>query len=83
MSCFGLAWLMNLLIWLVVLGAVVAIVRVLLPLVLSNLGAAGSIHPAKVLTIVMWAVVVIAIIYFAFEMISCLLSSGVGLRLGR
>jgi hypothetical protein len=82
MSCFGLAWLMNLLIWLVVLGAVVAIVRVLLPLVLSNLGAAGSII-LQILTIVMWAVVVIAIIYFAFEMISCLLSSGVGLRLGR
>lgn len=41
--CFSLAWLMNVLIWLVVVGAVVAVVRLLLPLVLAQFGGAGTL----------------------------------------
>ena len=75
--CFSLAFLMNLLIWLVVIGAVVAIIRLVLPLAASWMG--GTVM--QIVNIVLWAFVAILIIYFAFEMISCLLGAGGGLRL--
>lgn len=78
--CFDLHWVMTVLIWLVVIGAVIAIVRLLLPQVLANFGAAGTLV-LQILNIVIWASVLIAIIIFAFELISCLVGSpSLGLR---
>ncbi len=78
--CFDLHWVMTILIWLVVIGAVIAIVRLLLPQVLANFGAGGSLV-LQILNIVIWAAVLIAIIIFAFELISCLLgTTGMSLR---
>lgn len=77
--CFSLAWLMNVMIWLVVVGAVVAVVRLLLPLVLAQFGAGGALV-MQILNIIMWAVILIAIIIFAFDLLSCLGGGGMSLR---
>jgi hypothetical protein len=75
--CFTLDWLLQMLIWIVIILAIVAILRVLVPWALSKLGGAGDFSiPLKILTIVFWAVVIIAVIIFAGGMISCLLSMG-------
>lgn len=77
--CFSLAWLQNLLIWIVIIGAVFALVRLLLPLVLGWFGAAGSVIQ-QAIEIVMWAFVIIVAIYIVFGLIACLLGGG-GLHL--
>jgi len=69
--CFSIEWIKDFLIWLVVLGAVVAVVRLFLPRVLAPFGEAGAMV-LQVLTIIVWAIVLIAIIVFAFQLLSCL-----------
>jgi hypothetical protein len=72
--CFSLQWVENLLIWLVVICAVIAILRVLVAFVLPQLGLAGEVFSvvARIITIVIWAIVIIAVIVFAFSLIECL-----------
>jgi len=75
MSCFSIFFIENILIWLVIIGAIVALVNLLLPLVLGWLGSAGSIILAA-LKIVLWAVVAIFVIRVVFDLAGCLLGSG-------
>lgn len=77
--CFGLAWIMNVLIWLVVIGAVIAVIKLLLPYVLAQFGAGGTLV-MQVLNIIIWAVILIAIIIFAFDLLSCLGGGSMSLR---
>lgn len=76
--CFTASWFMNLLIYLVIVGAVFAIVRLLIPYALQFFGAGGGII-AQVLNIIMYAVVAIIVIYIVFSLIQCLLGAGGGL----
>jgi len=71
MACFSLVWLGNLLIWLVVIAAVVALVRLLLPLALGPLGAAGATI-GQALNIIIWAIVAVAVIVLVFDLLNCL-----------
>jgi hypothetical protein len=75
MSCFSLSWIEQVLIWLVILAAVVALLRLVLPAVFSMLGVEGGLF-VQAVNIVIWAIVVIAAIYFVFALISCLVGSG-------
>jgi hypothetical protein len=59
-------------------AAVVAILRLLLPYVLGQLGVAGDLI-MRVINIVMWAVVLIFVIYFCFALVSCLGAGGLPL----
>ena len=78
--CFDLSWFEHLLIWVVIIGAIVAIVKVLLPMVFAQLGApSGAI--VQIINIFLWAVIAIFVIIIAFELIGCLLGSG-SLNLG-
>lgn len=77
--CFDIHSIMTTLIWLVVVGAVIAVVKLLLPQVLAQFGAAGSLVLA-ILNVVVWAIVLIVIIIFAFELLGCLLGSPMRLR---
>lgn len=70
--CFSIQWIEQILIWAVVVVAVVAIIRILIALVLPQLGWAGSII-MQVLSIVMWAVIAIFVIVICFDLISCLI----------
>jgi len=70
MTCFNLAWLEQLLIWLVVIGAVVALIKLVVPLATSALGSAGAVLLGA-LNIVIWAIVAIAVIVLVFELLAC------------
>jgi hypothetical protein len=76
--CFSMAWLEQLLIWLVIVGAVVAIIRLLVPFVLGQIGAGGGVI-AQAINIVLWAVIAIFVIYICFALISCLAGGGLSL----
>lgn len=68
--CFSLLWLKDLLIWLVVIAAVIAIIRLFIPWVTTQLGLPIV---GQVLNIVLWAVVVIVVIMIVFALLQCLL----------
>ena len=74
MGCFTLAWLEQVLIYCVILGAVYAILKLVIPLALSNLPPIIG----QIINIVLWAVICILIIYLVFAVISCLFSMGGG-----
>lgn len=69
--CFSLNWIENLLIWLVIVGAVVAVIKLLVPYVASQLGSPGAVI-MQVLNITMWAVVLIFVIVIVFDLLACL-----------
>lgn len=71
MSCLSLAFLEQLLVWAVIVFAVVAIIRLIVPWVLSLVGVPVI---AQVINIILWAVVAIVVIYIVFALLSCLLS---------
>jgi len=77
MGCFSLAWLEQLLIWLVMVAAVIAILRLLIPWI------SGITFPivGQVLEIILWAVVAILSIYIIFMFLSCLVGGGLHLPL--
>ncbi len=79
MACLSLAFLENLLIWLVIIGAVFALVKLLLPLVIAPLGGPAAVI-VQALQIVLWAVVAIFVIIVVFDLIACLFT-GARLRL--
>lgn len=72
--CFSLAWLRDIIIWIIVLCAVVGLIRLLIAFVVPHLGLSGEVLSfiVKALTIVMWAVICIAAVVFIFGLISCL-----------
>jgi hypothetical protein len=73
--CFSLGWWQDLLIWVVIVVAVVALLKLLLPWLLGQMGVdAGIILQA--INIVVWAFVAIVVIYVVFALISCLLGAG-------
>ena len=74
--CFSIPWLEQLLVWLVIVCAVIMILRLLLPWVAAQLGIPIV---AQVINIVLWAVVVIFVIYFCFALIECLGGGHIGL----
>jgi hypothetical protein len=84
MSCFSLAWIQQILIWIVIVGAIVAILQLFIPWVLAQAGAlAGPMSMIlQVIKIIVWAIVVIFVIYIVFDLISCFLGSG-GISLPR
>lgn len=63
--CFDLAWFENLLIWLVVVCAIVAVLKLLLPLIF------GSGIILRIINIIIWAVITIFVIIAVFDLISC------------
>lgn len=78
--CFSLGWLQQILIWAIVIGAVIAIIKLVVPFALAQLGGGGIL--AQIINIALWAFVAIMIVYIAFALISCLLGGG-GLALPR
>lgn len=77
MGCFSLAWLQQILVWLVIVAAIVAIIRLLIPWITSiTFPIVG-----QALEIVLWAVLAIIAIYIIFALLSCLVGMGGGLHL--
>ena len=73
MACLTPAILLNFLVWLVIVVAIVALLNLIVPWVLRQLGPppdAGII--LRALQIVVWAVVAIAVVYFVVALFGCL-----------
>jgi hypothetical protein len=72
--CFSLQWLEAFLVWLIVICAVVALLRLLIGFVIPKLGLGGEVvgFIVKAITIVLWAIVGIALVYFLFSLVMCL-----------
>jgi uncharacterized membrane protein len=84
MGCFSLEWFKDLLIWLVIVVAVVAILQIIVPWVLSKMQVSGIIGEGvgiitQVVKIIIWAVVIIFVIYIVFALIACLTGGGFSL----
>lgn len=73
MACFSLAWLVQILVWAVVVSVIYFIVTLLLSKI-----TLGEPFPTvlQIVRYVMWAIIAIAIIYFCADLISCALGSG-------
>ena len=79
--CFSLEWWRDLFILFVIVVAVVAILQVVVPWILSKLQTSGIIAEGigiitQVMKIVIWAIVIIFVIYVVFALIACLMGSG-------
>ena len=77
MACFGLGVIEQLLVWLIIVVAIVAIIRLLVPFLDSMTGIPII---GRVLEIVLWAIVAIMILYVIFGLLGCLFGSGGGLH---
>lgn len=72
MECFTLGWFENLLVLLVIIVGVVAVVRLLIPWLLSLVGTPpGGGIIVQVLQIILWCVIAIIVIYFVFDLLEC------------
>ena len=79
--CFSIAFFFQLMIWLVIVGAIYAVIRLLLPAVLANFGGPGTLL-AQVVNIIMWAILLIIVLYLIWDLVECLIGGG-GLHLPR
>lgn len=73
MGCFTLQWLQQFLVWCVIVGAIIAIIRLVIPWVMNQVGIPLL---AQIVNIILWAIVVIFVIYIAFALLSCLIGMG-------
>lgn len=71
MACFAPAMVQQFLIWLVVVVAVVAAFHLLVPWLLAQLGSPDNGVILRLLQIFVWALVIIAVIVFAFRLLAC------------
>ena len=78
--CFSLAWLEQLFIYVIVVGAIIAIIRLLLPMVFAQLGGPGAVI-GQVINIILWAIIACFVVYICFALFSCLLDGGHGFSL--
>lgn len=77
MACFSLAWLENLLIWLVGVIFIVALFKLVVPWLMSLLGAPpGGGIIVTIIQYIIWALVAVAVIIFVFELIGCVFGGG-------
>jgi hypothetical protein len=68
--CFSLAWLEQLVVWLIVIAAIIAVIRLVIPFLDS---LTGFPIIGQILMIILWAVVAIALVIIIFGLLSCVL----------
>jgi hypothetical protein len=78
--CFSLGWLEQLIVWLIVIAAIIAIIRLLIPFIDS---LTGMPILGRVLEIVLWAIVAIAVVILIFGLLSCLVGGSSSLHFPR
>lgn len=76
--CFSLAWIESLCIYLIFVIGIVAIIRLVVPWLLAQLGGGGGII-AGIINIVLWMVVAIFVVYLCFALLSCIGGGGLPL----
>lgn len=78
MACMSVAFFFSLMIWLVVVGAIYAIIKLVVPAVLANFGGPGTLL-AQAINIILWAVLLVTVLLLIWDLVECLV--GGGLRL--
>jgi hypothetical protein len=73
MPCFTLGFLEQLIVWLIIIGAIVACIKLLVPW-LTSITAMPVV--GQIIMIVLWAIVAIMVVYLIFGLLSCLVGSG-------
>ena len=71
MACFTLAWLEQLIIYIVVLAVVIGVLRLLVPWLFGLLNISLGPMP-QILNLVIMGIVLIAVIVFVFDLVRCL-----------
>ncbi len=71
--CMSLAFVQQLIVWLIVAAAIVAIIKLVVPWLDS---VTGLPIIGQVLMIVLWAIVAIMVVYFIFGLLTCLAGGG-------
>lgn len=76
--CFSLSWLENLLIFIIIICAIVALIQLLIRFVVPHLGVGGEIvnFIIAALKIIFWAIICIAAVVFIFGLLSCAWNGG-------
>jgi hypothetical protein len=70
MGCFSLAWIEHLLIEAIIVIAVVLILKIIIPAILSVLGGPSG-WVMQVINIVIWAIVLIFLVVVIFGLLMC------------
>lgn len=73
--CMSVGFFFSLMIWLVIVGAVYAIIRLVVPAVLANFGGPGTLL-AQAVNIILWAILLIIVLYLIWDLVECLVGSG-------
>ena len=73
MGCFTLQWLQQFLVWCIIVGAIIAIIRLVVPWAMAQVGIPLL---AQVINIILWAVVCVFVIYIVFALLGCLIGMG-------
>lgn len=82
--CFSLDWFGHFVVTLIIVGAVLLLLQLLISFVAPKIGVAGEVlaFVTQAFKIILWAVVLIALVWFILGLIGCLVGSGgIGLRL--
>lgn len=75
--CFSALWFRDLLIWIVIVAAVVALLKLLLPWLFARLGQGWDVSVLmRAIDIFVWAIIAIFVIYVIFALIACLAGGG-------
>jgi hypothetical protein len=69
--CFSLLWLFQILVWLVIVCGVVAILRIIVPWILSLLGTAVDGRVMQIINIIIAVVIIVALLWFIYDLIEC------------
>ena len=75
--CFSLAWLLQLCVWIIIVIALISIIRIVVPWLMSWAGMPAPV--VGIINIIIWAIVAIFAIYIIFDLLSCLFGGGFGL----
>ena len=75
--CFGLEWIKDVIIWIIVICAALALFKLLIGFILPKVGLAAETlgFIVQAVTIVFWAVICIAAVVFIFDIVMCLMPS--------
>jgi hypothetical protein len=73
MPCFTLGFLEQLIIWLIIVGAIIGCIKLLVPWVTSVVGLPVV---GQIIMIILWAIVAILVVYLIFGLLGCLVGSG-------
>lgn len=76
--CFSLGWFETICIYFVFICAIIAAIRLLLPVLAGMLPAPASGVVVGIINIICWVIVAVLCIYIIFGLLSCLVGGGGG-----